>query len=81
MDRLSFGQLPLVVKIAVGMTFCTACVCIEEFVIDRHGLWKYMPYYKVGDPCLWDLGVTLVIVIGLWRVSGQKDRQSNSIKS
>ena len=52
---LQFKQLPLIVRIAVGAVFYNAWWSIEEFVIDRHGLWRYMPYYKVADPCIWDL--------------------------
>jgi hypothetical protein len=75
METLSFRQLPLVVKIAVGVGFFTTWMCLEEFVIDRKGLWKYMPYYRVGDACLWDLAVALTIVFGLWRLSRRRDSE------
>lgn len=35
-------------------------------MIDRHGLWKYMPYYKVGDACVWDLAVAVIITVAVW---------------
>ncbi len=76
MDTFSFKQLPLVVKIAVGVVFYNAWWSIEEFVIDRHGLWKYMPYYRVANPCLWDLAVGLIIVFVLWRLSRRQDGQA-----
>jgi hypothetical protein len=69
MKRLPFHQLPWVAKFAVGLVFYNAWWSIEEFVINRKGLWKYMPLYKVDDPCLWDLAVGLIIVFGLWRLS------------
>ena len=28
-----------------------------------------MPYYHVSDPCVWDLVVALLIVVGLWRLA------------
>ena len=40
---IRFYQLPLVVRIAVGLVFNNAGWSIEEFVINRLGLWKYMP--------------------------------------
>jgi hypothetical protein len=40
-------------------------VVFEETIVDRHGLWKYMPHYRVGDPCVWDLGMALLIVAGM----------------
>ena len=52
MKPLTFKQLPLVVKIAVGIAFYNAWLSIEEFVINRHGLWKHMPYYNLTDPCI-----------------------------
>ncbi len=76
MNTMSFRQLPLIAKIAVGVVFYNAWWSIEEFVIDRHGLWKYMPYYRVADACLWDLVVGLIIVFSLWRLSRRQDGQA-----
>ena len=73
MKRVSFDQLPLGVKIAVGVVFYNAWWYIEEFVIDRHGLWKYMPYYKVADACVWDPGVALITGFAIWRVSRRRE--------
>src|SRR5262249_34590862 len=52
MDRIPFEQLPMIVKMAVWLVFNNAWWSLEEFVIDRIGLWKYMPYYKVASVCL-----------------------------
>jgi len=40
-------------------------VSFEEFVVDRIGLWKYMPGYKVGQGYVWDLTVGALIIAGL----------------
>jgi len=69
MGTVSFRDLPMVVKVATGVAFFTLWMCLEEFVIDRSGFWRYMPYYKKGDACVWDLAVFLLIVTGLWRLS------------
>ncbi len=69
MDTMPFRQLPLAAKLAVGVVFYNAWWSIEEFAIDRHGLWKYMPYYRVANPCVWDLGITLFITFAIWRAS------------
>jgi hypothetical protein len=69
MERLIFKQLPLVIKIAVWIAFFNAWLSIEEFVINRQGLWKYMPFYNVADACVCDLVVALIITVGLWRAS------------
>lgn len=59
-------SLPLIVHVAVGLTFFNTWVLFEETVVDRRGLWRYMPFYRVGDPCVWDVGVALLIVAGVW---------------
>ena len=59
----------MVVKVATGVASFTLWMCLEEFVIDRSGFWRYMPYYKKGDACVWDLAVFLLIVTGLWGLS------------
>jgi len=69
MERISFRQLPLVVRLAVGVAFLDAWVSFEEFVVDRHGLWRYMPLYRVGAFCVWDLAVTLGIGFSIWWAS------------
>jgi hypothetical protein len=69
MQTLSFQQLPLTVKIATWVAFNNAWWSIEEFVIDRGGLWRYMPYYRVANPCIWDLAVALIVGLAIWRAS------------
>ena len=65
METLRFRQLPLVIKTAVWLVFNNAWWSIEEFVIDRKGLWKYMPFYHVADACVWDLAVALVTLAAI----------------
>lgn len=76
MQSLAFRQLPWAVRIAVGIAFLNAWVNIEQLVIDRYGIWKYMPYYKVGDACVWDLTVSIIIVFAIWRASRRSERQA-----
>ena len=45
-------EQPLVVKAAVLVTFCNAWTLFEELVIDRYGLWRYLPFYQVGVFCV-----------------------------
>jgi hypothetical protein len=72
METVSFRQLPLIVRVAVGIALYGAWTSLEGLVIDRYGLWHYMPYYRVGDPCVWDLAVALLIVFALWRLTRQR---------
>src|SRR5205085_9002111 len=56
-------RLPLIAKIAIAMTFINTWVVFEETIVDRHGLWRYMPYYRVGLFCAWDASVLAVTVL------------------
>jgi hypothetical protein len=74
MGTLSFKQLPLIARLAIGAAFLNTWVLFEEIVVDRHGLWRYMPFYRVGDFCLWDLTVVLLIFMALWRLSSRGEQ-------
>lgn len=63
MARRPFRDQPLIVKAAVFITFFNAWVLFEELIVDRHGLWQYLPFYRVGMFCVWD--VLALAVIGL----------------
>lgn len=49
-------KMPRLVKFAIWLTFFNTWVLFEETVVDRYGLWEYMPYYRVGKLCSWDIG-------------------------
>jgi hypothetical protein len=54
--------VPAIVKAAIVLTFFNTWVLFEETVVDRYGLWEYMPYYRVAQLCSWDIGVLALIV-------------------
>ena len=63
MNKSTTPPLPLIAKIAIAMTFMNAWVIFEETVVDRHGLWRYMPFYRVGLFCVWDAAVFAVTLL------------------
>ena len=69
MSKVPFKDLPLLVKAAVFASFFSAWVLFEELVIDRHGLWRFLPFYKVGLFCIRDVLALVVIGGGLLWVS------------
>ena len=75
MGKVTFRQLPMIVKVAVGIAFMEAWVSLEQLVIEPTGLWRYMPFYRVGGYCVYDFAVTLLIVAGLWRLSRKREEQ------
>src|SRR5437660_12861195 len=55
--------LPLIAKIAIAVTFINTWVLFEETVVDRYGLWRYMPFYRVGLFCVWDAAVFAITLL------------------
>ena len=65
MTKLRFKDLPLAARIATATSFFTTWVLFAEFVIDRYGLDRFLPSYRVGDLCPYDLAV-VVVIVGWW---------------
>src|SRR5688572_24310162 len=62
MQPVQFYQLPRWVRIAAALTVFNTWVLIAEFVIDRYGLDAYLPLYRYGDICLWDIAIIIALV-------------------
>jgi hypothetical protein len=60
-------KMPGIVRFAVWLTFFNTWVLFEETVVDRYGLWEYMPYYRVGKLCSWDIGAMVLLGFVVWR--------------
>jgi hypothetical protein len=75
METVTFGQLPTIAKVAVGIAFLEAWVSLEQLVIEPTGLWHYMPFYRVGGFCVYDFTIILLVVAGLWRLSRQREER------
>ncbi len=69
MQRIAFHRLPLWVRVAAALTLLNTWVLIAEFVIDRYGLDEYLPFYRYGNVCLWDLAVLIGVTILFIRCS------------
>ena len=63
MQKVSFASMPLMVKVAVGLAFMSSWILFEDDVVDKTGLWHFMPLYRVGLPCVWDLAAAVTIVV------------------
>lgn len=55
--------MPLWVRIAAALCVLNTWVLIAEFVIDRYGLDRYLPFYRYGDICIWDVVILAVVVV------------------
>ena len=65
---IAFKSLPLIVRLMTIANIFIAWVLIAEFVIDRYGLDQYLPFYRVGDVCVYDLAVIAGCVAAWWRL-------------
>ena len=67
---MKFRQLPIIAKIAIVLTFFNTWVMFEEFVIDRFGYWQYLPFYRKGIFCTWDIIfilLTTILIFANWK--------------
>lgn len=60
-------RTPGIVQFAIWLTFFNTWVLFEETIVDRYGLWEYMPYYRVGQLCSWDIGAMVLLGYIVWR--------------
>jgi hypothetical protein len=67
--RVPFYQLPLWVRLAAVLALLNTWILIAEFVIDRYGLDDYLPFYRYGDVCLWDIAVIIGLAVLFVRAS------------
>ena len=65
---------PWLVRLAVGLTFFNSFVLFEELVVDRQGLGRYLPFYRVGNLCVYDAAAVAAIVLWLWWI-GRRTEQ------
>ena len=81
MNKSTTPPLPLIARIAIAMTFIDAWIIFEETIVDRHGLWRYMPYYRVGLFCVWDAAVFAITLLLLLINIRQSRRRSGPTQS
>ena len=62
MSKLNFADMPLVVRGATWATAMMAWILFEELIIDRHGWDRWLPFYRVGNLCVCDLGVAILLI-------------------
>lgn len=76
MHRIGFGDLPWTVRIMLGLAAFNLWWSFEEFVIDRFGIWRYLPDYKFGQLCVWDLTVAIGITLMVWWLSARRKQKA-----
>ena len=64
-----FKSLPLIVRVMTIANILMAWVLIAEFVIDRYGFNRFLPFYRLGDVCVYDAAVVAGCVFAWWRLN------------
>ena len=59
-------------KLISIITLYNSWVIFEETVIDRQGLWKYLPDYEYGCFCIWDIGAIIIFSLLVWLLFREK---------
>lgn len=57
------------------MAVLNTWVLIAEFVIDRYGFDRYLPFYRYGDVCIWDVVILAAVAIA-FAVFSQAPKQA-----
>lgn len=71
---------PPIVRFAVWLTFFNTWVLFEETIVDRYGLWEYMPYYRVAKLCSWDIGAMILLGFIVWWAFKRRKAASNPLE-
>ncbi len=67
MTRIHFTDLPFIVQLASVSVYFLGWVTFAELIIDRHGLDKYLPYYRLGNLCPYDIVVIVALgIMWMW---------------
>jgi hypothetical protein len=64
-NPIRLADLPLLVRLAVGLSLFSTWVIFEEGVVDRTGLWELMPGYVKARLCPWDLAALGIVLVPL----------------
>ncbi len=71
--KLPFHSLPIIVRFATLLSPFLGWILVAEFVIDRHGLDRYLLFYRVGEICVYDLAAVAGLTL-LWFALGRAAR-------
>ncbi len=68
MQNIPFTALPFATKLAVMLVPFIGWILLAEFVIDRHGLDRFLPFYRFGQFCPYEVLVLAVLGLIWWRL-------------
>lgn len=74
MQQIQFGSLPTLAKFGIGAGILFLWTVFENQVIERFGIYQYMPFYRVGSICAWDIAAITVIYASFIYISRRSAR-------
>jgi hypothetical protein len=67
MVPIRFAQLPFLIKFSSLATLFLGWVAFAEIIIDRQDLDRFLPFYRVGNFCPYDVAV-IAVLVGAWSI-------------
>jgi hypothetical protein len=74
-----FAEQPIGVKIGIALACFNSFVLLEELVIDRHGLAEFLPLYRIGNFCTYDVLALIAIIMTIFVLPGRSERRAGRI--
>ena len=65
---IDFKSLPFIVRLMTIANIFIAWLLFAELVIDRYGLDAYLPFYRFGAVCPYDVAAIAACVTTWWRL-------------
>lgn len=72
MQKIQFGSLPTLAKFGIGAGIFFVWTLFEREVIERFGIYHYMPLYRVEGICAWDILAITVIYASFVYISRRR---------
>ncbi len=69
MPSVRFASLPLIVRLSSLLAPLLGWILFEELIIDRLGLDRYLPFYRYGHFCPYDLAAVAIVVVAWFRLN------------
>ncbi len=68
MEKIAFTSLPFATKLALMIVPFLGWVMFAEFVIDRNGWDQFLPFYRFGEFCPYEVVVIAILGVTWWRL-------------
>nr|WP_137677264.1 hypothetical protein [Parerythrobacter lutipelagi] len=79
MQRIPFVALPFWTKLAVMLVPFSGWIMFAEFVIDRNGWDRFLPFYRLGQFCPYEVIVLSILGLIWWRLE-QRAKQDETTR-